>query len=136
MSITRVLVGQTCVPVMDLECNTWEWLWNGSLSWCWIQIIHQLLKYNQRSWWIMGQIAKNSIMSTHHHPSCVVCCYLVLISSGAPRMKHFTICSILCKNSFLNHKTQQQTWIDKLLSPPNQIKLSGGGLVRISPAHP
>ncbi len=38
MSITRVIVGQTCVPVMDLECNTWEWLWNGSLSWWWIQI--------------------------------------------------------------------------------------------------
>jgi hypothetical protein len=54
------------------------------------------------------------------HP---VCCatYLVLIYSGATRMKHFTS-SILCKTSFFNHKTQQQTWIDKLLSPPNQAQ--------------
>jgi hypothetical protein len=75
-----------------------------------IWAIHRSLcaYYNQPSWSIMGHNAKHSILSTHC-PSCAVCYLLVLIYSGAPRMKHFTICSILCKTSFLNHKTQQQT---------------------------
>jgi hypothetical protein len=58
------------------------------------------------------------------HTSSILCDvrYLMLIYSGATRMKHFIICSILCKISVFNQKTQQQTWIDKLLSPPNQAQ--------------
>jgi hypothetical protein len=130
MSITRVIVGQTCVLLMDLECNTWEWLWNGSLSWWWIQIIH--ISY----WYITnhhGQLWDKKQYLVH--TSSIMCGVLLSVNlqwSYKNETFHYLLYFVQ-KQVFLTIKHNNKLESTRCCHP--HIKLNGGGPASISPAH-